>query len=527
MVRPPRGSAEEKFLEEERRKNERRKREVDSAEKKSGGEKDDKKQLKLPGFNWVRLLKAFIVAVIIGMTLFHPIAKPVKDFLLEIIGIGVPNIADYWDRIILVSGLIIIPAAAYVAWRRDSIDIGGIWIAAIIIVTVGYSFASPYLQSAGASGPLSSFKCLLQNLGNQEGMQMCAMETVSEPELQKIGSYDIIEVSFDTRYTGGEIYKSDSNYLDFDSLDFDRYFIDLVVENPSDTEPIKNFQIISEDTKLWRAGVIKTEEKIDLAYLVTTDGSCMDSACGDIEPKGTRIFTLKAVVIVCKGPQDEDTCELRDVCEWDEDAVECIDKEDRKTKEMEAKVKFSYDYAGQGDFDFIVGESDEVLAPKLASRADPQSSEGPVDVMVYFAPTAYVFRTDPTGDEFVRVMIKLSKDTGGTAIIKDPIRISRSSDGVLEKPEGCSSPWSAGDPNIPLVNMTEYDYSEKLEIGGDKSLSKSHAYVCKYGIDYSKLDINPDKDDVEVIPFTVIVDYSFEKTVTKKDIGVVKLTTAV
>jgi hypothetical protein len=299
------------------------------------------------------------------------------------------------------------------------------------------------------------------------------------------------------------------------------------VENPSDTEPIENFQILSSGTELKRAGVVKTEEKVKLADLVTTGGSCMDIAC-DIEPKGTRVFTLKAIAVDCGSDEfnQEDDCEWRDVCEWDEDAGECKDKADRKTREMEARVKFSYDYAGQGDFDFIVAESDEVLAPKLASRANPQSSEGPVDVMVYFAPTAYVFRADPTGEEFVSVVIKLSKDTGGTAIIKDPIRISRSGDGILKKPEGCSSPWSAGDPDNLLVTMPEYEYSEKLDIGGDKNLTRSHAYVCKYGIDYSKLDINLDKDDVEVIPFTVIVDYSFEKTVTRDDIEVVRLTTA-
>jgi len=501
--------------------------------KKKWGQRQERVKVKLYGTDWQsRSLRAIIVIIFVALSFFHPEVKPLQNFILST---GVPHLADYWSELIIIGFLIVIGVAVYVALYQNSIVAGGGWAIMVLILVAGFSYGEEHLESAQLNAYILSFQCTMSNFGKPSTeWQDCSIQPIDitgEPEPEKIGSYKVLDVSFDTKYVSNVIYKSGVPL----KVTFDTYFPILLVENPSDTMTIDDFKIITnsdptdpdyseedylyeEDTAIIRGGAVESEYEIKLANLYEESGMCMDDDGCHIGPKETLRLVLKAVPIKCEYISDEFDCEARDVCEWNE--TKCEEDDDTKTTEVDVKVKYSYNYSGEGKYDFIVAESDEVLGPKLASRKDPTSSDGPLDVIVYFAPSAYVFRAEPTEEKFFNVIIKLSKEKAGTAYIKEPIRISRLSDGILTKPAACRAPWVE---DLTLDENTEVEYSENLWLGGERSLKESHTYVCKYQINYDKLNKDPEKEEDETIPFIVMADYRHEKTITQGSVPVVKI----
>jgi hypothetical protein len=352
---------------------------------------------------------------------------------------------------------------------------------------------------------------------SQKDMMECqggGVDGDEEPDIDKLGSYNVLESSFDTLISGNVIYSSGGN------LTIESYYLNVEFTNPSDTTTITNFTIISDDpdrdgSYLRRSGrTLKTDEKIKLASLVTVDGLYMDgNRCPNndcsIKPGETLRLTLRGTPIesICQF-DNEDSCEEKDICVWNDVNIVCEQGQDRVTREAEAKVKFAYNYTGEGKYEFIVANSDDVLRPLLENRMEPTSSAGPLDVKVYFAPNAYVLRQG-VEEPKIGVVVKLMKDEAGTAYIQDEIRIIRLEDGMLSPPQTCSSPWGGA-----LTLTPDGQDSELLLLGVERSLKESHTYVCEYDL------VGPVEDDGEVIPFIVRADYRYEKTITNSGIQV-------
>jgi len=257
-----------------------------------------------------------------------------------------------------------------------------------------------------------------------------------------------------------------------------------------------------------------------------TDEYCEENpeVC-NIEPGGKRTVRFEAVPIECSSISDESDCESRDVCKWvesesegEEDESEvsgtCEDYKDRRSRYVEARVRFSYDYIGQGDFDFIVAESDAAAETKRTDKEDPSHREGPVDVIVLMSPREYIFLEGEEEDVNIDLIIDLSKRKAGVAYIKDAITINRRSDGVLERPLDCSH---LGD-SYDLTPIS--DYSEKIDLRGTQRLDQFREYSCEYTIKYSKLNEEPDREEAELIHFRATAGYTYNKTITKSEIEV-------
>lgn len=468
-----------------------------------------------------RSFSAIIVAAIFGLSLIVPyfniMTRPLRQTLLDLLVIPFPNIPNSWPAIWTFSSILITAFATLWAWSKGSIWIGILWLLFLVLVVYPlYYFVPPILDRLGASEFLPSLMCTLQNLGDPEGMGACQMEQFEEEEVEKIGEYEVLEVRFDTETTENLVYKEPGGQLLIEN-----YFVNLEITNPSNTETIKGFKIIEcpdynciSGSYLRRGGSVTTRQRIKFGALQTTDGTYMEENCPTpedcvIEPGQTLMLTLQGVPFdLCSG-RDESDCKNVDVCKWDDPTGSCIDAEDRLSQYVEARVMFSYDYAVEGKYDFIVTTSDEVLRPLLRNRLAATSSAGPLDVKIGFGPTAYVFR-DPTLDTAeVAVMITLKKeDDGNTAYIKDPIKINKLDDGsVLTALGTCSAPWGE---SVNLVNG-------EIGIGGERPLKKSHTYVCKYEI--SRGGVGPDG---EVIPFIVVAQYRFEKILINRFVEVVE-----
>ncbi len=476
-----------------------------------------------------RTFKIIAAIAITAIVLFaNPMLPPLKDYLLELTAIFAPNVADIWETAVLLVSLLLITFVAFLVWYYNSSIPGiAVW-GTILAITLIFPFVSQYLELGYASGPLSTLVCYKDYLltGDAEAMAACQIESTGgfdDPDATKVGDYDVLSVSLSTEHTGNIITKTEVDGKL--KLLLNIYFIELVVENPSDEITIKNFKIIDDnkevlgnkDTALVRSGAVKSSEKIKLANLETLGRECMDEAAEgfeeycDIEPGGILRLTLKAIPIECNDLEYKVDCELRDICKWveDEDGDEkCASEDDRKTKEVEARVKFSYDYAGEGKFDFVVANSYETLWALISGRAPKTKSDGPVDIKVSFGPTAYLLREAIIEPEVI-LIIELSKEKVGEASIEEKIKITRLSDGVLSPPlsEGCVAPWGG----IGLSSIS--DRTEELNLDGPKKLKRTHTYICTYTINKASVG-----DDGERIPFIVRANYSYAKTVTKRNI---------
>lgn len=461
-----------------------------------------------------KYIKAILFFAIMAPLLFaNAYIENVKTGTMELIGLFYPQVADYWDTIVIIVSIIFIISGTILVLYYNSVPVMVVLIVLVVVWMLLFPFLYSYVDPESASTYGASLMCILSNLANPEGIQQCTMiASPTEPESVKVGSYEVLKVSFDTEYIGNTIYKDSNNQIKFNT-----FFMNMIVENPSETRTVENFCIIKDgetgkSTAITRGGTVKTSEKIKLADLSTQDGRAM---CDNENSQGVTIGPgekLRLTIVAkeidwCSNKGDKEACEKIDVCDWDDE--KCV-TEDRKTREVEAKVTYKYDYSGEGHFDFVVGKSDSKVESLVKTRARPTKSDGPVDVTVYFSPTAYVIRD--LEENSMNAIVKVSKTEGEYAIMYTPIRISRLVDGILTPHDTCEALW--GDADVVHSGSTEL--VETLSPLGSKSkLTNEHTYICNYAIN---------KDDVgeygEVIPFIARADYTLVDTLTKKGIKV-------
>lgn len=480
---------------------------------------------KLEGFNISGGLIKTIAFTIITLILFfvNPYIEAVNSSMFGILSAFIPGLADYWDMVVIAGALLITAAGAIAVWHYDSLLLAIVIVIGIVAVMIFLPMIAPYAESVGVNDYLSSLTCMLQNLGNPEGMSSCYVTTPDYNDLdsEKIGNYDVVDISFDTEYTGRVIYKTKDNEGS-EKLNFNTYYINLIVENPSDTDTIEDFCIVDndlidlgdKDTALIRGGSVRSSEKIKLGSLVTSDGKWMCSNCEsgncDIAPNEKIRLVLKVIPINCSNyTYSQSYCEYLDYCEWiegDEELEEesyCTFDSDSRTNSAEAKVTFRYDYAGEGEFDFVIGNSEETVKILTSSRNPPTSSDGPIDVVVYFSPNALVIYG--TEQDTVNTLVKLTNEKSGTATVNG-LSITRLTSGVLTAPTSCEASWGTAELSSSGLSQSS-TFSKPLKDG--------HLYVCEYGIIDSEVG-----EDGEVIPFIARTDYTYEDSKTLKSIDV-------
>lgn len=476
-----------------------------------------------------RTMSAIIVGAIFSLSLLVPylniMTKALREFILDLLVIPFPNIPNTWPAIWAFFSVLTTVIAVLWAWTKDSIWVGIIWMLFLVCFMTAYYFIPPILDRLGAGEFLPSLMCTLQNLGKEGGMTECLSGQLEEEEIEKIGDYDVLQVRFDTETTEERVHKD----RDTKRLLVEDYFINLEITNPSDTDTVEGFKILScadyncvSGSYIRRGGSVASRDRIKFGALWTIDGMYMDDGTGvrcpnndcSIGPGETLLIALQGVPFTLCDGVDESSCEKFDVCRWDEDAdPQCFQVEDTKSTYLDAKIMFSYDYETEGKYDFIVTTSDQVLRPLLRNRMPPQSSAGPLDVEIKFGPTAYVFRDPSQTEAEVIVRLTLSKeDDGNTAYIKrvkiNKLDFGLSGEPVLSAPQVCTAPWLGG---------VELENGELLidDGSGGEPLKKSHTYTCRYTIDRDAVD-----EDGEVIPFISVAEYRYEKTILNRFIEV-------
>ena len=456
------------------------------------------------------MINAIVVGVLVAATLIWFYFSPIAGGIVEFLVIFIPNIMDFWPQFFILVSMVLIAVLAWSAFVTHSWK-PVLFVVFFWIVVFGYYILPPVLKIVAGIDMGEQWKTALCMI-SMEDMQSCLGGGGDEPDVDKIGSYKVLRGSIDTTYTGGEIYRIAG------VLSFETYYIDVEFTNPSNTETIENFFIRSCTAKnncqgsyLKRGGSLRTVEKYILASLTTPDGMYMDGVCpaGDcsIGPRETLRLSLRAVQFDHCDGGDEQSCENVDFCVWTEDG--CKFDQDFLTSEVEARVVYEYEYSAEGQWEFLVAESDDLLTPLLNKREDPKSSAGPLDIKVYFTPTSYVFRDPAAQSTEIGAIVKLiNEDEGSKMRIQDPIEVSRLTNGGMSHMGTCGSPW---DPALPY--QTVRPLVDAIQLGGEQSLRQSHTYICKYTVDRPA-------DGDETVPFFARVNYVHEKTMVRSHIMV-------
>ncbi len=449
-------------------------------------EEEKRKKLKVPEIS-NKTFKTILFSAVVAIILFaYTGVSELKIGLLSVAAIFAPNlaVASFWGTVALVIYGLIILAVAYSVWRSDSIIVGIVWVGLIVGTIAVYPIASSYAESTGVGVYIGVLKCTIRNLGDPAGMQSCQVQyTSSEPETEKIGSSEVIKVSFDTSYTGLTLYG------DSEHLRLDMYSIPIEVENPSDEKPIKNFYISS--AEVLPIDFTGRSEKKPIGNLVA-------SKCTATKP--CEIGSNEKIRISLRG-------------------TESI--EDTETEEVEIRLKFSYDYSSEGQNDFIIANTFEDLEEARAKSRGSVTFEGPVETIVYFSPESIVLSDIVADESDVYVYISLSKEETvlSYADIKSPIRIIREiiteyegvAHDVFEAPTSCEAPWAT---NIPLTSTS---IGDELELDESRKLQTKQLYTCKY-----KLSLKEPIEKSKTIKFIVRADYSFVDTKIQRNILVTR-----
>ncbi|MFH1623446.1 MAG: TFIIB-type zinc ribbon-containing protein [Candidatus Aenigmatarchaeota archaeon] len=388
-------------------------------------------------------------------------------------------------------------------------------IPAIILLTfmalylIFFPVVSSFVQSESVTKYLNAIGCTIQYRDNPQALSICQQTTAGGPTVAKIGSKVVLKASFD-QYAGSVIYG------DEDSLNYDSFLLSVIVENPSETDTIKNFRVSDGSTGesyLTRSGNIQSSKKITLAYLKLLGDDCASSCI--IGPMEKKTLSFTAVPISYCDFADSRACEsaMDKGCVWETSESECV-QIDELTRQMDAKVAFSYDYEVQGSFDFVLADSSTAASTALASRKAPTSSAGPVDVVVYFAPTYYV--TAAGSNSEMRLTVTLNNlNAGKSADVYTPVHVARLNDGALERSgTTCSTPWGMSDFT---KDQTE-DRTDNIHVGLDAHLSKSQTYICTYSITEPQ-EWAGMQGMSKSIPFIVDVKYTYNDYISLSESG--------
>jgi len=471
------------------------------------------------GKNWNWIIAIIFAVFMLGLFFLHP---GMKDFDYDLL----VTVTAFWDVAPdlfpqMWSGIKIIIAILFGLTTDKENPYKGLIILLLLVVLITfYPFVSSYFSKIGFDSYLASMRCMIANANDPAGMTACQDITTKDPEeveSTKTGEYNILDVSFDTTQFGSTISKV-NGYLQFDYTKDGKissiYFlpIKLKLADENSERTIKNFRIT--DAFIMRSGVVTTDQKIRLANLEVNDGRCTEDDMCDIIPGRTTELTLAGVAILCNvDGRTESQCDTYKTCEWS-DANGCQPKKDTLTEQADVIVKFSYDYEAQGKYDFIVANLDVALDVLLEDRADQTKSDGPIDVLVNFIPSYFVFR-DTSGDMTtdVSVMIDLINEGDGTALVHNPVKISRSSTGVIvpSVDRECIGP-------IETDNLDPNDvYSDDISFtdGKDKSLTGEIRFICDYTVHQNSVGSNG-----EVVSFIAYTKYTYDDIVTRPRITV-------
>ncbi len=455
-----------------------------------------------------KLLTTIIIPIIITFIfIFSSSDDEISSDLLSLTTIFLPGAPSLWVGIRTTIFLVFLLIIAYSIWNARSFSssmvMGIVWIVITITFLTIYPIVNSHLNTTYGSKYIRTLACMMTNFNNPQALAACQASTSVEDDESSIktGNYNVVSIWFNTEYSGDAIYKSNGK------LEFDTYHLPITIKSLSKDRTIENFYIKS-NSKLRRSGTVTSAEKITLAWLEPLDGRCTEDNPCDLKPEESIEITLKATEILCEN-FDEDVCKMsgNEICEWT--GSSCVYKEDI-TQETEAIVEFSYDYASEGTYDFVVAESQKELEPLLNNRDYPSSSDGPLDVGVYFTPSYYNKLESESGTHRINLIIELSKEIEGGIFLKKPIKISRYNDGALLPPENCVSPTGK---NATLESLE--DYKEQITINGPQLLKKSYTYICKY-------EIVPEKvgEQGKYITFNVRSDYRYETYAIKRFIDI-------
>ncbi len=438
-----------------------------------------------------RLIKSILFgAVALYMVFLFPMGNSIRDLFETVI----PN----YDWVFWATVIIFMYSMLNSIWNSNSNGIGISYLLLIAITMIVSNIGLTYIESPMGQQFLLSTRCAMSGLFSPGTDITECMVPTNPNQNGPISTNDAITLDFDNTNSEYTIYKTSGGF------NVKPFFILLSVENPSETRDVENFMISGTESTIRKSGNIPTKEKIEIAYLETSDGSCMDTPC-DLEAGEKMNLVVKAEGISC----DSDTqsgCELHEICEWDnDDGCSVITKD---MTEVEVKLVFSYNYAVEETKDLLLSRDYLTIQTLLQNTESPSSVvDGPVYLKVSFAPSYHVFDEDDETAE-IDVNIKLSNEGDGSAYLSEPIEITRIvSNGILSKPSVCIDPW--GDEK-PL------DENEKITIAPDTvKIEDSATFTCTYSVDGNSV-----RESGEVIPITATARYTYEDTKYKKYIQI-------
>jgi len=445
-----------------------------------------------------------LVILIIGYTqtrslITYVLSIVYPDFQTSFIDLGM----------IILSMLVLL---SFIAVARSGTIPGIIMLTFMALYLIFFPVVTSFVQSDMVSKYLNVLGCTLQYSTNPQAMSAC-QQAVSggTPTSVKEGGKVVLKASFD-QYSGSVIYAS------ADSLNYDAFLLSVIIENPSATKTIKNFHVsdgLEGDSYLTRSGNIKEADRIKLAYLTLLNSECGSIPC-NIAPGDKKTLSFKAAAVGYCDLADARACESEadKGCVWDATASKCS-QTDKTTTKLDANVAFSYDYEAQGSFDFVLANSNSGLATALAARKSPTSSAGPVDVIVYFAPTYYV--TAAGGSSEMRMTITLNNlNLGKTADVYTPVHVTRLNDGALARSgTTCVTPWGTSD----FDPDGEAAMTDTILVGLKAHLSKSQTYICSYSITAPQEWVGM-TDVSKTVPFIADVKYTYNDYISLSESGV-------
>jgi hypothetical protein len=366
-----------------------------------------------------------------------------------------------------------------------TLRINSVWPGVAIIIVLTIITSVPTILSQLLGGPLdwSSGVCVLTTLNPAKCLSGVGGNV---PPAEKVGDTAVADVSFDSSSASLTVFGT-SAYLNLGM-----YSIPITVSNPSDTHIVKNFYVVTASDRKDRTGLYNTS---------ATMKSSEKTLLGALEPD--RCTQSRPCTI---GPGDEMTITLR--------GTGVVD--DTESTEAEVRVKYSYDYIGEGQNDFIFAGSWNDLKEAVVTSGGAKKFEGPVDVVVYFVPESVLADSASlrSGDAYVQVYLSKADDTA-YATIRSPINITMLYTGrnAFSAVKTCESSW--GDVTISKSASTTTSETDSVSFEAT-TLSLKQQLSCTYPYTVTTDDVAYPK----VVKFIARVDYSLVDKMTKRGITI-------
>lgn len=293
--------------------------------------------------------------------------------------------------------------------------------------------------------------------------QACSNPTdTGPPPVIKEGSYYSFNFKWGSEDTNFE--KDFPMPLRKDSDTVYKYMFPVTIENPSKKKSVKEFYF-SEETGLYNTS--------DMLIQKLYPTLCEESKKCEIAPEDVYLINFNSKTDI-----------------------------PYKINTLRIKINTSSSYTSYGNNTFVFVKTREY--EKIAPTYKPYTSEGPIDITVYFAPVKYNFEYMSDMKE-IRVYINLKNKGGGTARI-NKLSITRVGSQLLEAPATCEGPGGS-------YILTQADEkNEYIEFSFSRTLaSYPQTYFCDYKVTTEKID-----SPFETVTFLVSLDYKYEKIFEKE-----------